>query len=189
MLHQALLHHTDVAVELYDQCLWGCYGDAKQEPEDFRKAIARSTNEKLRLFRELGQVLLDPDVEDIDVRTVSFARVPKEVIRAAVEETQGLTRPRPDDAIDFFGKRYSYVRHFAPTFLQTLTLRAQGPDDTVLRAVDVIRDLDRVPTRRPVPREAPMALVTEAWRPYIRDPDGDIWPNSRSASRDRRPPL
>ena len=125
-------------------------------------------------FGNSGQVLLDDDIEDSEVRAVSFERVPKKVLHEAIEETQGLIRPRPDDAIDFFGKRYSYLRQFVPLWLQTLTLRAQGPDDTVLRAVEVIRDLDRVPTRRPVPKDAPMALVTEAWRPYIREPDGEI---------------
>jgi hypothetical protein len=30
-LPQALLHHTDVVVELCDQCLWGCHSEAKQE--------------------------------------------------------------------------------------------------------------------------------------------------------------
>ncbi len=173
-LQQALLHHTDVVVELFDQCVWGCHSEAEQELEEFRKAVARSTNEKLTLFRELGKVLLDDDIADPDVRTVSFERVPKKVLHEAIEETQGLIRPRPDDAIDFFGKRYSYLRQFVPLLLQTLTLRAQGPDDTVLRAVEVIRDLDRAPTRRPVPKEAPMALVTDAWRPYIREPDGEI---------------
>lgn len=173
-LQQALLHHTDIVVELFDQCLWGCHSEAKQELEEFRKAVARSTNEKLKLFRELGQVLLDDDIEDPDVRSVSFERVPKKVLQEAIEETQGLIRPRPDDAIDFFAKRYSYLRQFVPLFLQTLTLRAQGPDDTVLRAVEVIRDLDRMPTRRSVPKDAPLALVTDAWRPYIREPDGDI---------------
>src|SRR5215813_9382177 len=44
----------------------------------------------------------------------------------------------------------------------------------VLRALEVIRTLDRPPTRRPVPREAPMGLVTDAWRPYIREQDGTI---------------
>lgn len=173
-LQQALLHHTDVAVELFDQCVWGCHSEAEHELEEFRKAVARSTNEKLKLFRELGQVLLDDEIADPDVRTVSFERVPKKVLHEAIEETQGLIRPRPDDAIDFFGKRYSYLRQFVPLWLQTLTLRAQGPDDTVLRAVEVIRDLDRAPTRRPVPKEAPMAVVTDAWRPYIREPDGEI---------------
>ncbi len=104
-LQQALLHHTDVAVELFDQCVWGCHSEAEHELEEFRKAVARSTNEKLTLFRELGKVLLDDDIADPDVRTVSFERVPKKVLHEAIEETQGLIRPRPDDAIDFFGKR------------------------------------------------------------------------------------
>jgi Domain of unknown function (DUF4158) len=173
-LQQALLPHTDIAVELFDQCVWGCHSEAKQELEEFRKAVARSTNAKLKLFRELGTVLLDDDIEDSEVRAVSFERVPKKALHEAIAETQGLIRPRPDDAIDFFGKRYSYLRQFVPLWLQTLTLRAQGLDDTVLRAVAVIRDLDRVPTRRPVPKDAPMALVTDAWRPYIREPDGEI---------------
>src|SRR5712691_6047201 len=47
-LQQALLHHTDVVVELFDQCLWGCHSEAKQELEEFRKTMASSTNDKLR---------------------------------------------------------------------------------------------------------------------------------------------
>src|SRR2546428_4435377 len=173
-LQQALLHHTDVAVELFDQCVWDCHSEAKQELEEFRKAVAHSTNEKLKLFRELGHVMLDDEIEDPDVRAVSFERVTIKAMQEALAETQGLIRPRPDDAIDFFGKRYSYLRQFVPLLLHTLTLRAQGPDNTVLRAVEVIRDLDRMPTRRPVPKDAPLALVTDAWRPYIREPDGEI---------------
>jgi TnpA family transposase len=91
-----------------------------------------------------------------------------------VEETAKLIRPRQDEAIDFFGTRYSTIRQFAPVFLQTLTFHVQGPDDTVLRAIEVLRTLDRAPTRRPVPTEAPMALGTDAWRPYIREQDGTI---------------
>jgi hypothetical protein len=173
-LLQALLHHTDVAIELYDQCLWAYHGAAQQELKEWRYALARSTNDKLRIFREVGQVLLDPAIDDAAVRAVSFARVPEAVLRAAVDETTGLIRPRHDDAIDFFGTRYSTIRQFAPAFLQTLTFHTHGPDDTVLRAVEVIRALDRAPTRRSVPREVPMAIVTDAWRPYIREPDGGI---------------
>src|SRR5262249_929994 len=173
-LSQALQHHTDVAVELYDQCLWAYHGAAKQELQEWRQSLARSTNEKLRLFRELGRGLLAPASADAAVRAESFARVPAPVLRAAVEETQGLIRPRHDDAIDFFGTRYSTIRQFAPAFLQTLTFHAQGPDDIGLRAVEILRTLDRAPTRRPVPPHAPMGLVTDTWRPYIREPDGTI---------------
>ena len=87
-LQQALRHHTDIAVELFDQCVWGCHREAEQELEEFRKAMARSTNDKLKLFRELGQVLLDDAIEDLDVRSVSFERVPKTIWQEAIEETQ-----------------------------------------------------------------------------------------------------
>jgi hypothetical protein len=53
-LAQALWHHTDVAVELYEQCLWEYHGAARQELAEFRQAIARSTNDKLMVLRELG---------------------------------------------------------------------------------------------------------------------------------------
>jgi TnpA family transposase len=174
VLHQALQHHTDVAVELYDQCLWACYTDARQELEEFRHAAARSANETLIFFQELGQVLLDPAVDDAAVRAVSFQCVPEAVLRAAVADTAGLIRPRQDAAIDFFGKRYSYLRQFVPAWLRTLILHAQGPDDTLLRAVDVIRTLNQASAPRMVPQEAPMPLVPEPWRPYIRERGGDI---------------
>jgi hypothetical protein len=173
-LQQALVHHTDVAVELYDQCLWEYYSAAQKELKDLRQTIARSTNEKLRIFRELGQVLLDATIDDTAVRAVSFVRVPEAVVRAAVEDTAGLIRPRHDGAIDFFGTRYTTIRQFAPTFLQTLTFHAQGPDDTLLCTLEVLRTLDGVPTRRPMPPQAPMGLVTEIWRPYMHEPDGRI---------------
>jgi TnpA family transposase len=173
-LQQALVYHTNVAVELYEQCLWEYYSAAQNELKDLRQTIARSTNEKLRIFRALGEVLLDATIDDAAVRAVSFARVPEAVVQAAVAETAGLIRPRHDGAIDFFGTRYSTIRQFAPTFLQTLTFHAQGPEDTLLRAVEIIRRLDRPPTRRPVPPDAPMDFVTDMWRPYVRESDGGL---------------
>ena len=144
-LAQALAHHTDVAIELYDQCLWDYSSAARKELKEWRHTIARSTNEKLRMFRELGQVLLDTTIDDVAVRAVSFARVPEGALREAVDDTAGLIRPRQDGAIDFFGTRYSTIRQFAPAFMQTLTFHAHGPDDTILRALEVLRALDRAP--------------------------------------------
>jgi Tn3 transposase DDE domain len=108
------------------------------------------------------------------VRAGSCARIPEATIRAAVEETTGLIRPRPDAASDFFGKRYSSFRQFVPTWLQTLTFHAHDPAEPVLRAVDTIRTLDGAPTPRPVPKEAPLAIVTDPWRPYIREAGGAL---------------
>ncbi len=128
-LAQALAHHIDVAIELYDQCLWDYASAARKELKEWRQTIARSTNEKLRMFQDLGRVLLDTTIDDAAVRAVSFARVPEAALREAVADMAGLIRPRQDGAIDFFGTRYSTIRQFAPAFMQTLTFHT-GPVTT-----------------------------------------------------------
>jgi hypothetical protein len=92
-------------VELYDQCLGDSYGAAQKELKELRQTMARSTNEKLRMFREIGQVLLDTAIDATAVRALCFARVPEAALRAAVEDTAKLIRSRHDDAIDFLGTR------------------------------------------------------------------------------------
>ena len=78
-LHQALLTLTDEVVEMFDQCLWDCYTDAKKDVQDLQQKAARTINEKLRLFRDLGWVLLDDAVADDAVRKTSFKKVAKPV--------------------------------------------------------------------------------------------------------------
>lgn len=101
-LKQALQRLSDEVVEMYDQCLWDCYTDAKNELKEWRQRAARTVNEKLRLFRCLGEVLLNPDVEDAKVRESSFRQIPETALRAALNEVEQLIRPKNDAAVDFF---------------------------------------------------------------------------------------
>ena len=47
---------------MFDRCLAHTYARAEKDLEDFRKAIAQATNEKVRLFRELTRAMLDPAI-------------------------------------------------------------------------------------------------------------------------------
>ena len=116
-LKQGLQTLTDDVIEMYDQCLWDCYTDAKKELKELQQRAARTINEKQRLFRRVSEVLLDPDVADDKVREHSFRRIPRTILRAMVAELAQLIRPSNDDCVDFFGKRYSYLRQFVPGFL------------------------------------------------------------------------
>jgi uncharacterized protein (DUF305 family) len=64
-LHQALQHHTDVAVELYDQCLWEYHSAARRELKELRQTMARSTNEKLRMLLIVGNLWFLPTCGDV----------------------------------------------------------------------------------------------------------------------------
>ena len=83
-LYQTLIDLTDEALDLFDRCLAEAYHRAGRDLKEFRLAVARSTNEKVRLFREIGQVVLDPQVRDADLRRTIYRRIPPAELRAAV---------------------------------------------------------------------------------------------------------
>jgi TnpA family transposase len=172
-LQQSLVDLPDEAVDLFDRCLAEAYARAGRELDEFRKAAARTTNEKLRLFRDLGRAVLDPAIRDAELRTVIYRHIPPERLRAAVAECEELIRPLDDSYFDFLASRYGYVRQFAPAFLEAFAFRSPLAQDPLLEAVDLLRRLN-ADHRRAVPEDAPLEFVPATWRPYVITREGRI---------------
>jgi hypothetical protein len=60
---------------MVDRCLAEAYARAGKDLEDFRKVMARATNEKVHLFRELARAVLDPTIADPHLRPAISARL------------------------------------------------------------------------------------------------------------------
>ncbi len=168
-LSQALTDVTDEVLEMFDRCLAEAYARAGQDLEDFRKAMAQATNEKVHLFRELARAVLDPAMADPALRPAISQRIPPTTLRQAAEESDRIVRPLDDSYFDFFETRYGYLRQCTPTFLETFTCHATKSPDALLEAVTLLQQLNRT-HRRPVPSEAPTDFVPLKWRPYVVDP-------------------
>jgi hypothetical protein len=166
-LHQTLVDLTDEALDLFDHCLADAYHRARRDLEDFRLSVASATNEKLRLFREIGRVVLDPKVRDADLRRAIYRRIPPAELRDAVAESDRIIRPLDDHYFDFLASRYAYVRQFTPEFLDALAFRSAG-DSSLRRAVDLLRRLNGE-RRRVLPDEASLDFVPARWQPYVND--------------------
>jgi len=173
-LKQALQTLTDEVIEMYDQCLWDCYTDAKNELKDLQQRATRTIHEKLRLLRSLGEVLLDADIKDEKVRERRFRQVPETTLRAALTEMEQLIRPQNDACVDFFGKRYSYLRQFVLTFFARLEFHSNHDDDPLLQAIALLRERDAGKPRQPIPDNAPLSFIPDAWRSYVIGKDGNI---------------
>ena len=57
-LKQMLADYTDIAVDLFDANLWGCHIGAKAELDEMRLKAARSTNEKLRAYKDVVALVI-----------------------------------------------------------------------------------------------------------------------------------
>lgn len=172
-LKQSLINFTDLAIDLFDACLWQKHVEAKAELDEIRLKAARSTNEKLKTFNEVLKIVVNEEVADADVRTTIFKRYQSEKLQTVVQETENLIRPDNDEAIDLFAKRYGYLRRFVPQFLTTLTFQSHDQNNPLLSAIEIIKGLDEA-GKRPIPSDAPLGFVNDTWREYVVEAKGKV---------------
>lgn len=171
--HQMLAEATDEAIDLFTRCLVDTHARAKKDLKAFREREAVAINEKVRLLEQLGSVVLDPAVEDPQVRSDIFDQVSAEHLEAAVKDCHRLVRPTHDESYDYFAARYSYIRQFAPHFLSAFSFQSNRESDPLLEAIALLRQLN-TSGKRQIPETAPVQFVTAPWKSYLRDETGKI---------------
>jgi hypothetical protein len=170
-LHQALTKTIDEAIDLFDRNLADSYSRAGRELEEFRRGVAKATNEKVRLFRTVGRILLDPEVKDAEIRSLIYQQIAPDELRHAVDECEQIMRPLDDSYFDLLATRYSTLRQFAPRFLETFTWQSAREDDALLSAIAVLKELNASGARK-IPADAPREFIPVKWEPYVIDEDG-----------------
>lgn len=172
-LAQMLVETTDEVVDLYLRCLADTEARARRDLAEFRQTTAQAANENLHLFQTLSTILLDPEVADDQVRTTIFQQISQQRLQVALAECQRIIRPLDDNYFDFLAQRYSYLRQFAPAFLEACHFRSHLKDHALLEALTVLRQLNQAQQRK-VPAEATTAFVRPKWSPYVVEPGGQI---------------
>ena len=107
-------------------------------------------------------------------RATIYRRVlPEEDLAAAVDDADRIMRPLDDDYFDLLADRYSHLRRFAPALLHAFVFHGSAPDDNLMRAIELVRELNHT-GRRKLPGRAPLGFVPARWRAYVVDADGRI---------------
>ena len=172
-VYQIFEEVTDETMDLYIHCLRDIDARAKRDLKEFHLQEAKSTNEKVRLLKELGQVILDRAIKNEEVRTQIYQRITPEELKEAIEDCQRLMRPEDDNHFDFLANRYSYVRRFAPAFFAVFTFNSNLKSDSLLKAIALLKQLD-AENKRKVPDDAPQDFISPKWGKYIFDEKGEI---------------
>jgi hypothetical protein len=75
LVHQTWEETVDETIELYERCLAEVDARSKREQLAVRNHAAHSTNEKLRLLKDLARMILNPAVTDAQLRVTIHNRV------------------------------------------------------------------------------------------------------------------
>ncbi len=123
----------DETIELFDRCLMHSYSKAGQELDEFRQKNARSTNQKIHLFYEIGSLILNNEIADNQLREKFLKRSNRKICRKRCG-CPLIMRPMDDNYFDLWAERYSYFRRFVPHFFKTLEFVADRHHEPLLQA-------------------------------------------------------
>ena len=165
-LKQSLYNFTDDLIEMVDQRLWELYNQAKRNFDSDRLLASKTIDQKLRTLQDIGQILLDRDIEDNSVRVKTFESITPEDLKVSLKETKQLIRPENDAYVDYFGKSYNRIRRFSNQFLAILKFQVRGNDSGLLTALNLVHEIHQG-RRRKLPDDAPTEFIPEPWQPYI----------------------
>jgi len=162
---------TDEVLDLYDSRMAQTERDARRDLAEYRLELSEHMIRASGYMAQIGQVLLDGDVDDSDVRRAVFRVISPAGLQRLVDD---LTQPHLDK-LDFLNTRYSYLRRFFPRLIHTLTFRAYQEGDTLLDALDVLRQMNRDEGKLPKHLvNAPTDFVPREWRSRVLNRDGTV---------------
>ncbi|MEF3304150.1 Tn3 family transposase [Paenibacillus sp. GYB003] len=164
---------TDLAFEIHDRQIMILLSKGRKAQEELQKQNGKSINEKVVHFADLGAALIKARSEGTDPFVALDAVMPWDQIVASVEEAKRLARPVDYDYLDLLEKKFYALRKYTPTLLKSLEFRSTKSAAPLMKAVDIIRDMNESGKRK-VPEGAPLNFVSNRWQKHVYDDDGTI---------------
>lgn len=164
---------TDQAFEIHDRQVLQLHSKGRKAQEEIQKQNGKSINEKVVHYADLGAALIKARDEGIDPFIALETVMPWDQLVASVEEAKRLARPIDYDYLDLLEKKFYTLRKYTPTLLKTLEFRSTKSAESLMKAIDVIRDMNETGKRK-VPKDAPLNFVTNRWQKHVYDDDGTI---------------
>ncbi|HRQ41564.1 MAG TPA: Tn3 family transposase [Chloroflexota bacterium] len=167
----------DELIELFDLCLADAYRRSKRDLQEFQLQFMVHMQAVIGYFRDMSQVVLDEAVADEAIRPTIYKQVPVDTLQIALDEVESFfIAGRKRTLLDFFDKRYSYFRRFTPAFLKALTFHNYADKESLLEALDVLREMNEADeTLLPATfAEVPTEFVPAQWRSRVLNRDGTV---------------
>jgi TnpA family transposase len=157
---------TDATLSMFDKLMGSLSRRAERRSEEQAARSAGELRVRLRTLASSCRALIaardvDGDLEEAIEQHMGWARF----IRA-VDDAEAAAGPEAPDARTELLSRYSSIRQFAPTLLDAFQFRGGRTAAGLLRAVDVLRELNHT-GQRDLPAQVPTGFIRRVWRPLM----------------------
>ena len=162
---------TDEIIGLFDAALGNVERRARTQLEEIKRSTATEANRAVRLFTQLGRLVLDDAIPDRQLRERIFDLISPQPLAEAIDTAERIARPADGNYIDLLAARYAQVRRYAPPVLGSFEFDAAPPNAPLLEALRILNMLNLARSRR-VPAHAPTGFAPTAWQRHLTNPQG-----------------
>ncbi len=131
---------------------------------------ARSVNDKVRLFTQLGEALLAARNAKQDPLQAVETAVGWDRLARSVEEARRLVRPNELDFVALTARAWPVLHRLAPLFLNALHFRGLPAAAGTVRAVETLQAIYRS-NNKDWPSSLPVAFLRLGWRKAVLSED------------------
>ena len=138
----------------------------KRAYESSFQEAGKAINEKVRLYAQVGQALIEAKVAGGDPFEAIERLMTWEQFTQSVSEAATLARPEDFDYLGLLSNHYQQLRRYTPAFLEAFEFRAAPAAQKLLEAVEVLKRL-AASNARSIPEDAPTEFVHRRWAPHV----------------------
>jgi hypothetical protein len=156
----------DEILDLHDRMVGSAFAKAKRAYETSFQEAGKAINEKVRLYAQVGQALIEAkdggsDPFEAIERVISWGQFTQ-----SVQKAEKLARPEDFDYLGLLSNHYSQLRRYMPAFLEAFEFEATPGAQNIIEAVDVLKKLPAAKARS-IPDDAPIEFVRRRWPPHV----------------------
>jgi len=126
----------------------------------------KTINQHLHQYKEIGKALIAARKRKQEAFEALDAILTWTDFIHDIEQVETLVRPKNFDFLELVGNRYSYIRRFSPTLLQSFEFQGQDETRELRHGLRLICEVDK-DERPTLPEWTPADFVDSRWKPYV----------------------
>ncbi|QHG10789.1 DUF4158 domain-containing protein (plasmid) [Moraxella osloensis] len=165
----------DEIIDLHDRIIGRIFSKAKHKHHQVFQESGKAINEALLVFRGMGKAILEANANQLDLSKAIEAVISWEALAQSIQETETLVQPNDFDFLPRINDSYQTIRRYAPAMLEILPLQATQATDSLMQAVELLREMKIEDTRK-LPKNPnkpiPTKFIKKRWHKLIYTDDG-----------------
>jgi TnpA family transposase len=112
------------------------------------------------MLKVIGQVLLDKEISDDQLRHIIFNLIETDELKAQIEGADAWLSGKFSHAFNLVINRFSYLRQYSPSFLANIQFESEAAfSGTIINAIDLLRGMNQE-NKRKLPEDAPLEFMS-----------------------------